>query len=283
MSDFIVSVCSASDIDAITAVMESISHEISDNDLFCADNRDFIFRHIVSEGFVLKAVVDGHVAAFLIVRYPHAADDNLGRDDGLPENDLDSVFHIESVAVLPEYRGNGLQRKLVKIGERRAFADGYREGYATVSPKNKYSLDNMLALGYSVVCEAAKYGSVRLILHKRMSSPTTPSRQALRFQDATVPLYTRRTATRDASVQPTSHYLHKPYTSPSRPYRGCGDGRASALTPRTPLAATAPRFGDSPPIGRPVTSPSTQGPIMPRSDPDGRHFGSDESVEFILQ
>ncbi len=104
----------------------------------------------------------------------------------------------------PRIPRNGLQRKLVRIGERRAFADGYREGYATVSPKNKYSLDNMLALGYLVVCEAAKYGSVRLILHKRMYSPTTPSRQAFRFRGATVPCI------RDARPPEMPAYGHVP-------------------------------------------------------------------------
>lgn len=115
-----------------------------------------------------------------------------------------STPRTSSEGPLPEYRGNGLQRKLVRIGERRAFADGYREGYATVSPKNKYSLDNMLALGYSVVCEAAKYGSMRLILHKRMSSPTTPSRQAFRFRGATVPCI------RDARPPEMPAYGHVP-------------------------------------------------------------------------
>ncbi|MBE6514909.1 MAG: GNAT family N-acetyltransferase [Thermoplasmata archaeon] len=168
MTSFDISVCSSSDIDAVSDVMESISEDIHDNDLFCADDRDFILRHIVSEGFVLKAMADGRVVAFLIVRYPHGAEDNLGRDGGLSGNDLDVVFHVESVAVLPEYRGNGLQRELVGIGEQRAVSDGYTEAYATVSPRNSHSLDNMLKLGYEVLREAPKYGSVRLILHKSM-------------------------------------------------------------------------------------------------------------------
>lgn len=154
------------DVDGICSVMESVSREIHDPGVFYADDRQFISDHITSCGFTLKACADGGIVGFLIVRYPGDAEDNLGRDIGLGPEELDSVFHIESVAILPEYRGHGLQRCLVAEGEAIAARDGRRFALATVSPVNRYSLDNMLVLGYSIVTTCPKYGSTRHILRK---------------------------------------------------------------------------------------------------------------------
>lgn len=153
------------DIPGILNVMDRVSSEIHNVDLFFADDEEFIRRHISDEGFILVATQEDLIVGFLIVRFPRNAEDNLALDS---DRDIcpGTVFHIESVAILPEYRGNGLQKTLIMEGEKIAVHKGFGVAMATVSPYNQYSLSNMADLGYSIIDTRPKYGSVRNILFK---------------------------------------------------------------------------------------------------------------------
>jgi len=165
MNDFNIRLADKNDVPPIHEMMSKISSEIHNIDIFYADEKSFIRRHISDEGFILLATQGENYAGFLIVRFPQGAEDNLAKDSNQPI-DPKTVFHIESVAVLPEFRGNGLQKRLVLEGERLAVSIGYQNAMATVSPHNRYSLSNMLDMGYKVVNTVPKYGSIRNILLK---------------------------------------------------------------------------------------------------------------------
>ena len=77
---------------------------------------------------------------------------------------------MDSVVILSEFRGNGLQYKLIaKAEEVIARETDYRILMATVHPENKYSLKNVLAHGYEVAAEALKYGGYpRYIMKKEI-------------------------------------------------------------------------------------------------------------------
>ncbi|MCL2324553.1 MAG: GNAT family N-acetyltransferase [Actinomycetia bacterium] len=121
------------------------------------------------ESFGLLFEPDGELTAFIIARFPRDGADNLGRDIKIADAELSKVVHMESVAVLPEYRGQGLQRKLVQRAESRAKKEGAVYSMCTVDPRNSISLDNFKELSYQVVAEKPKYGGHdRLILYKRL-------------------------------------------------------------------------------------------------------------------
>ena len=52
--------------------------------------------------------------AYSIIRIPGNGEDNLGRDIGLPQEELGKVAHLQATVVHPLFRGNGLQRKMAK-------------------------------------------------------------------------------------------------------------------------------------------------------------------------
>ena len=142
---------------------------LPDQNLFCIEEEAFIRRHISAEGFVHIAWVDEAPAAYVLVRIPGDAEDNLGQDADLAPSQLPMVGHVESVAVLPGYRGLGLQRQLVKEAEAAMRGRGLRWSMATVSPQNPHSLKNFTAAGYKVVCQKEKYGGyMRCILIKTL-------------------------------------------------------------------------------------------------------------------
>ena len=70
--------------------------------------------------------------------------------------------------VHPDYRGNGLQRKLLEAALAR-LRPGIVGIGATVSPENQYSLNNALASGFEIVCRREMYGGDdRDLLAKRL-------------------------------------------------------------------------------------------------------------------
>ena len=73
----------------------------------------------------------------------------------------------DSAVVHPDWRGNGLQRKLLE-----AALPLVRPGIvgigATVSPENQYSLNNALACGFVIADRREMYGGYDRYLLKKM-------------------------------------------------------------------------------------------------------------------
>lgn len=76
---------------------------------------------------------------------------------------------IDGVIVLPEYRGNGLQKILVNYLEDRAKEKGITSIVAEVTFDNEYSLNNLKYLGYEIKTWYQKDENIkRHILLKRL-------------------------------------------------------------------------------------------------------------------
>lgn len=159
------------DTTAIRRVMDKALDTVKPGD-FIADDIAFIKRHVNgAQGFGMVVTDSTVVVAYLLVRFPGDATDNLGRDIALPDESLSHVVHMESVAVTPAWQGKGIQRCLVYYGESAAIDLGARWSLCTVAPNNSHSLANFTALGYRVVKHAVKYsGHGRLIMVKSLTS-----------------------------------------------------------------------------------------------------------------
>ncbi len=198
------------DLDAIMALLENTSNAIEDKNLFVADDRDFVRRHIGGAGEILLAAageeaagnsqgnrgntgkcqpVNRHIgndtdtlAGFLMLRFPEKEADNLGRDMGLNDRELLSVVHMESAAVAQRFRGRKIMQKLIARGEALAQSRGYTYAMCTVSPDNPWSLSNMLACGYEIVKTCQKYGGrQRHILFRRLTDEKNEKGEELKL------------------------------------------------------------------------------------------------------
>ena len=75
---------------------------------------------------------------------------------------------IEISMVDDDYRGYGLQKLFVNLREEEGRRDGATEALVTIAPGNKYSLANLQASGYEIVCTKPLYeGAMRHILRKQ--------------------------------------------------------------------------------------------------------------------
>jgi len=107
--------------------------------------------------------------AYFILRYCGQDAHNYAAFMGIPREEWDGWANADSAIVHPDYRGNGLQRKLLEaaLGLLRPGIVGIG---ATVSPENQYSLNNALASGFEIVCRREMYGGYdRYLLAKALS------------------------------------------------------------------------------------------------------------------
>lgn len=157
------------DTDVILSIMRTVSGKLEDPSVYVTDDEEFIKKHITERGFSCLAECDGKAVGFLIVHIPGSGEENLGRDVPLPEKELAYTAHMESAAVLPQYRGHGIQRMLMMEAEKELKRKGFHYAAGTVSPDNPYSMNNCLMLGYMTAAVKPKYGGLmRNIILKQL-------------------------------------------------------------------------------------------------------------------
>lgn len=175
--DFTLRLAREEDTDGIFYVMEQVRDTIERPEWFVADNRDYIERHIDGgQGFTVVAETgEGRIGAFFTIDYPGTRADNLGYDIGLTEEECLRTAHMDTVGVLPEYRGNHLMARLLEMAEAILAKTGYRHLMCTIHPDNRFSLGNMTSHGYVIMATKEKYGGfARHILYKKTEGAQKP-------------------------------------------------------------------------------------------------------------
>ena len=159
------------DVSILKNIMDEAVANLPQKDWYVPDDIPFLERHLKEEGYILKCVIEGKIVAFLIVRYPMLSDDNLGFYlPNTTDEMLKKVAHIESVAVLPNFRGYRLQKQLLQQAEKIERNRDTKYLMATVHPDNIYSSKNFKEQGYISLLETKKYGGwKRTILLKEIS------------------------------------------------------------------------------------------------------------------
>ncbi len=94
-------------------------------------------------------------------------EENYGYDFEFEEEDLLKTVNFESTIVLPEYRGNNLQRKIIGILEECAAEENMKYIGATADPDNIYSVNNIKSMGFEIIKEKEKYGGLRRYIFKK--------------------------------------------------------------------------------------------------------------------
>lgn len=98
------------------------------------------------------------LAGVFTVIFPGLNENNMGYDVGLDADQLPFVAHMDTAAVLPAYRGQHLQYRMMAMAEADLKAAGYHYLCVTAHPDNHYSGNNMLSLGYRIIATKEKYG-----------------------------------------------------------------------------------------------------------------------------
>ena len=105
-----------------------------------------------------KLVCGGQLAGMFFVVLPGMEEENLGYDIGMQGRQLYECAIMDTVVVLPEYRGMHLQYEMMQTAERKLHKEGYRYLLCTVHPENKFSRENVKRQGYKKILTKEKYG-----------------------------------------------------------------------------------------------------------------------------
>ena len=150
-------------LDLVEAVREGMDHK----EWFYLDSPEDVTDWMNSGKMKLWLAEDGDkTAAVFTTTTPGRDPSNYGYDLDFSEDMLDMVVNMDTAAVNPEYRGHGLQNRMLLLAEEEAAKDGPKILLCTVHPDNQYSLNNVIKHGYQIQHRTEKYGSVRYILRK---------------------------------------------------------------------------------------------------------------------
>ena len=160
---FIIREAEPKDAQEIYEVMKTAEAALEDKTLYVCDDLEYVKTHIAEaeNGFgVVSCDENRKIVGIFIIRYPKTAEDNLGKDIELSDTELLQVAHMESAAVLPEYRGKHLQEKMLKFAEHCIDRKRYRYLMATVSPHNPASYLTFEKCSYQLTKTKEKYGGL---------------------------------------------------------------------------------------------------------------------------
>ena len=148
-----IAVVTEQDIPDILRMIHEIYSELPNKEWFSLDSVEEVTSYMMTGGFGLKAMCDGRLAGVFIARTK-----NLGKFDA--EQRKQSA-HMEIAMVRKEYRGQGLQRKMMEESEQILKEQGYHYLLGTAHPDNVASVNTFLKLQYEQVMTKEKYGGMK--------------------------------------------------------------------------------------------------------------------------
>ena len=152
------------EVDKYLGFLHEVKAMMEQEEWFFLDPDEEVYEMMEQDAMGIWLAEDGaRIAAVFCVVYPGMRSFNLGYDLNFGEEDLKRVVHMDTVAVHPDYRGQGLQHQMMLHAEKEL---GGRILMCTIHPDNCYSLNNVLKQGYTIEKKTEKYGSIRYILRK---------------------------------------------------------------------------------------------------------------------
>lgn len=164
--NFIIKQCTTSDLNEILVIQNETLVDLSSVDILRENTLQMLEECLCPPHLTLGAWYKGELAAFSVLYYPHDDKENLSIH--LKSMDVSGLKTANNklCIVRKDFRGNSLQYHLGLILECHAVRTGTKLLCATVSPKNSYSINNILRLGYVYNRMLNKYEFERNLYYK---------------------------------------------------------------------------------------------------------------------
>ena len=143
--------CNSNDVKDIYNIQEEVINHFKDNEkgYFLPFTEEWYLRIVnnpLKDGEIYGAFYNNKMIAWIFLSISSRMEQIKSFVPDIKGNCAD----IDGVIVLPEYRGNGLQKILVNYLEKKAKEKGINNIVAEVTFGNKYSLNNLQDLGYDI-------------------------------------------------------------------------------------------------------------------------------------
>lgn len=168
--NFEIRLCDSSLVDDIFKVQNIVINNFKEDEkgYFLPFKKESYLRIVnnpINDGEIYGAFLDNMMIGWIFL----SVSDRMQEIKSYIPNIEGKCADIDGVIVLPEYRGNGLQKILVEHLENRALELGITNILAEVTDGNKYSLNNLQEMGYEIKTWYLKDGYIkRYILLKKM-------------------------------------------------------------------------------------------------------------------
>lgn len=171
----------------IMDLQDLIIHSLVDKEIFRTHSIDYFRDHFQMENSTIGTFTKDGLIAYSVLYFPGEGEDNFGVDINIPQEELNKVAHLATVAVHPEYRGNSLQSMMQGIHLEVAKGMGYEHACCMISPKNRPSLQNIFSHGLIIKALKVKFGwRLRYIMHKSLSHPTIIGIEEVRIKSSDI-------------------------------------------------------------------------------------------------
>lgn len=151
----------------IQTIMQRVYCGMEDKTLYVVDSLDHVRRVLSEKGFAILAYDGENLIGVLLVCRPHR-DENYGNDIGLSKSLFRHVLHMESVAIMPEYRGRNLFSEMLEFAEFNINEREYNFLMATASPYNTASCKTLERNGYRAKVSCLKYDGLRRFVYLKV-------------------------------------------------------------------------------------------------------------------
>ena len=144
----------AADIDEVMKLQLCVYENLPDKSNFVLTTSDEFAETILMD-FAVGAFDGATLAAVSTVVMNRETDRNIGFVCGYEPHDC---VTYDTTFVRREYRGRGIQKQFIVLKDEAAVSAGAKFAFATVSPDNRYSLNNLLSSGFEIVDKKVMYG-----------------------------------------------------------------------------------------------------------------------------
>lgn len=153
------------DTERVLTFLTQIKAEMAHKEWFCLDTPEEFRERMENGSTRLWVAEDGeNLAGVFTAVFPGTSQVNYGWKLNLPPEDLMRVVNMDTAAVHPDFRGQGLQCRLMQTVERELGPGKIL--LCTIHPDNRYSLHNAQSQGYEIQATLPMYGSIRHLLRK---------------------------------------------------------------------------------------------------------------------
>jgi hypothetical protein len=161
------------DLEQILNVQSIVEQKLNNPELFQTDTKDFIVNMLDNKnGRIIGVFAEDSLIAYHTMLFPYQDTHNLGIDLNLKKSELDKVAHLESSAVLMDFRGNSLHSKMQSHLIHYAKKLGFKHLGVTIAPNNYPSIKASLNLRLYILRLKEKYGGkLRYIFYQNLDSP----------------------------------------------------------------------------------------------------------------
>lgn len=157
MSDLSIKCLDFTYLNKMLELQEDVIAGLDNPDILRRNTEETLIPCFKKPSLVLGAFYDDKLIAFGILYV--AGEDRENLAFSLDNYDDPYTYaNIKVVMVKKDFRGNGLQRKFIRIFEEYSRGIGIKTLLSTVSPDNHYSCNNLELCGYTVIKRLKKYG-----------------------------------------------------------------------------------------------------------------------------